>query len=292
MNLIKLSYIILSLLIFTSCDNKKNGDKKYDSEQSEFDRFTHDVIHYWDGFNFSDTTILSRSKQELEHTFAQWIEMSLALYYDTDSVYTGEVIKRAKINNVMLVRFMDMSETCLNDPNSPFRCEELYIPILREAINSSVGDEYKMRYRAHLETAMMNRKGTIASDFTYITVLRKEGTLHAIESPYTILYFFNPDCQDCARVSEIIATDGVLNALIDTDKLSILAIYPDEDLNSWNKHQNEFPKSWITGRYSNEYDREKYDLPAIPNLYLLDSEKRVIMKDAIIEHIIHYLANN
>lgn len=292
MNLSKFAYIVLSLLILASCDNAKNKNKKSDIEQSEVDRFTQDVIHYWDGFNFSDTTILSQPRQELEQVFAQWIEMSLILYYDTDSAYTGEVIKRAKINDAMLIRFMDMSETCLNDPNSPFRCEELYIPILREAINSSVGDEYKMRYRAHLETAMMNRKGTIASNFTYTTILREEGELHSIKSPYTILYFFNPDCHDCARVSEIIATDGVLNALIDTDKLTILAIYPDEDLNSWNKHHHEFPKSWITGRYANEHEREKYDLPAIPNLYLLDSEKRVIMKDSTIELIIHYLANN
>jgi hypothetical protein len=74
-------------------------------------------------------------------------------------------------------------------------------------------------------------------------------------------------------------------------KLKILSLYPNKNLAEWNKHLSEFPAVWI-----NAYDKgaviEKqmlYDLKAIPTLYLLDSEKRVILKDVPFEQIEHFI---
>ena len=67
--------------------------------------------------------------------------------------------------------------------------------------------------------------------------------------------------------------------------LSVLAIYPDEDVDKWRRTK-------YTEFMINAYDKgqtltnEKlYDLKASPTLYLLDRDQRVILKDVNIEKI-------
>lgn len=67
--------------------------------------------------------------------------------------------------------------------------------------------------------------------------------------------------------------------------LSVLAIYPDEDLNAWKKYARSLPQEWIVARYAHPDARKAYGLPAIPCLYLLDRNKTVILKDAPVERI-------
>lgn len=73
--------------------------------------------------------------------------------------------------------------------------------------------------------------------------------------------------------------------------LQILALYPDQDLTLWRNKLAEIPSTWITG-----YDADQkithqnlYNLDAIPTLYLLDQNKKVILKDAPWQAIEAYL---
>ena len=64
--------------------------------------------------------------------------------------------------------------------------------------------------------------------------------------------------------------------------MKILTLYPDEDLNLWRNHLNELSDKWVNG-----YDKGQvlthgllYDLSSIPSFYLLDKDKKVLLKDA------------
>ena len=61
-----------------------------------------------------------------------------------------------------------------------------------------------------------------------------------------------------------------------------LSLHPDEDLNLWRNHLNELSDKWVNG-----YDKGQvlthgllYDLSSIPSFYLLDKDKKVLLKDA------------
>ena len=191
----------------------------------------------------------------------------------------------------MFLGFMELAEKHLADPNSPLRNEECYIPFLEYAIKEGKIDEaYKERYSFQLRNALKNRVGTIANDFTYITREGTTGTLKSIKANYTLIYFNNPDCHDCKRVYNILAGDSpTLAHLVARGELAILALYPDESLTSWNKNKGIYPYNWIVARYARDIDRERYNIPAIPSTYLLDKNKKVIYKDAIIEAIRNYI---
>lgn len=181
----------------------------------------------------------------------------------------------------------------LSDPNSQLRNDEYYIPLLEAQIASPYFDSLeKVKPRFRLEMALKNRVGHPATDFTYTLANGRQGTLYAVEAPYTLVYINNPDCNACEEMLARMKGSAVIEEQLKRGRLRIVAIYPDEDLTAWRKHLSEVPTTWING-YDAELAfrrQELYDLRAIPSLYLLDRDKRVIFKDCtVVDWIEMYL---
>jgi hypothetical protein len=85
----------------------------------------------------------------------------------------------------------------------------------------------------------------------------------------------------CREVKESLLSSPQLNVLAERGKLKVLVLYPDADLEAWREHLSDYPDSWINGYDANQSITKEnlYDLRAIPALYLLDSQKRVMAKD-------------
>ncbi len=67
--------------------------------------------------------------------------------------------------------------------------------------------------------------------------------------------------------------------MVDDGTLAVLNIYIDEDLGEWFKYMSVYPGKWYNGYDHNHIIRDDtlYDVRAIPSLYLLDRDKKVIM---------------
>jgi thioredoxin-related protein len=138
-----------------------------------------------------------------------------------------------------------------------------------------------MPYEYDLEIARQNRIGRTANDFTYTLASGRTATLHNIKADYTLIFISNPGCPMCREVKEQITTSPMLQELIERKELKVLVIYPDTDLEAWREHLQDYPVSWINGYDADQrIEKERlYDLKAIPALYLLDKQKRVMAKD-------------
>ena len=237
--------------------------------------------HYWDKFDFADTTFVNQiDSTKMLTAFAVY-----ATGYIPDSLaykYMPRLMQRASTSKRMYTYFLMLAEGVLHDPNSPLRNDEKYIPVLENAVQSSLLDEYeRMPYEYDLEIARQNRIGRIANDFTYTLASGRTATLHNIKADYTLIFISNPGCPMCREVKEQITTSPMLQELIERKELKVLVIYPDTDLEAWREHLQDYPASWINGYDANQrIEKERlYDLKAIPALYLLDKQKRVMAKD-------------
>jgi hypothetical protein len=87
----------------------------------------------------------------------------------------------------------------------------------------------------------------------------------------------------CREVNEQIQSSPLMNELIERGTLKVLVVYPDADLQAWREHLGDYPSAWMCSYNEGQViERERlYDLRAIPSLYLLDSEKRVMAKDCV-----------
>lgn len=258
------------------------------------DRAAYLAAHYWDAFDFTDTTLISKP-EITEQALADFINILPYIPSDkAEQVLTG-LMASASADSAMFAHFIELTEKYLYDPNSPFRNEEFCIPVLRYIVASPrLDDLYKIRPQYQLEMVLKNRPGDVATDFIYTLASGKTGRMHVLKADYTLLFFNNPDCEECIRVKAHIAASPVFPALTRTHggkrpALVVLAVYPDAELDLWRKA--EYP-SCMTSSYDAGQvitDRQLYDLKAIPCLYLLDKDKRVILKDVSIEQIEEWL---
>lgn len=237
--------------------------------------------HYWDRFDFSDTTFCNKP-DITEQAYANYLDILRYVDPAVAQQSAAQLIKRAEVDSTMFDYFVMLSDKYLYDPNSPFRNDELLIPTLECIIASPLLDEdEKIRPQSQLNMAQKNRIGQKANDFRYTLHDGRTGHMYSIEADYLLVFINNPDCPACKEIREQIGASPMLSEMIERGVMKVLAIYPDEDITAWLNYRHNIPASWING-YDKQLrmrDEELYDLKAIPSLYLLDAEKRVMLKD-------------
>lgn len=247
--------------------------------------------HYWDNVNFADTSYIHHP-EVTEQAWANYCGILNSIPLETAQEAIRNTIDRANADKKVFIYMTDLADKYLYNPNSPMRNEELYIPVLEAMAVSPVLEEIeKVRPKARLELANKNRIGTKALNFTYTLPSGVQGTLYQLQADYILVFINNPGCHACTETIDALKHAPVIGQLLKEKKLIVLSFYPDEELEEWRKHLNEFPEEWI-----NSYDKELtlrekqlYDLKAIPTLYLLDREKKVLLKDATAQVIEEYL---
>jgi hypothetical protein len=237
--------------------------------------------HYWDKFDFSDSLYTTKADTtQMLRAYATY----LSNFVDPrDAAPIRRLMQRASISKTMFEYFVMLSEKLLHDPNSPLRSDELYIAVLEAQIASPHLDKYeKMTPEYDLRLASQNRLGQKANNFEYTLRSGVSREMYALRNDFVILYINNPGCPMCREITAALKASPIVNNLLAQGRLAILAIYPDEQLDEWHKHLDDLPSKWINGYNKGcSIERERlYDLRAIPSLYLLDSEKRVVVKDS------------
>ena len=254
---------------------------------------------FWDDYDFNNVALIHQPNIT-EQKFANFCIARSSMQEPERNRQVDTLLTRSlRGSRDMFANFMTLAEKYLYDPNSPYRDGELYLPFLEWTIHSKkIEDIWKERPKYQLKLVLENRVGTQAHDFHYITNgsastkgkgTATKGTLYSIKSEYTLIYFNNPECHDCSRVHGYLVASKVFTTMLQNGGLKLLALYPDEDLGSWTRHKDEYPSTWIAARYAKKADREYYHLPAIPSLYLLDKNKKVLLKDATVEAVEEYL---
>lgn len=250
------------------------------------------VAHYWERFDFSNTDLIQRP-DITEQAFVDYINILNFVPMNDADQSIKNTLKRTEVDAAMHMHFISLFEKYFYDPNSPFRNEEFYIPVLNEIKESSVlTEESKLVYQFQLDMVMKNRVGERANNFSYTVASGETSSMYDLKSEYILLMFSNPGCQTCEMVTAQLDNSRPLNEALSRNSqtrsmLTILTLYPDEDLNEWLAHLPNMPSRWVHG-----YDKglqityqRLYDIKAIPTLYLLDKDKKVILKDTSIEAI-------
>ena len=248
------------------------------------------LAHYWDEFNFADTALVNNSNVT-EQGFVDHI----ALLADTQ---TNPDEAEPSIGNLCRLMyphpharqvFMKLFDDYLSDPNSPFYNEWLYGIYLQAMLVKLPAEDAQVSSMAFkLQLLNRNKVGKPAENFIYYL---PDGTRRSLaDTPVRgnrlLVVFYDPECSSCHEVIETMKMDSALAKAVQAGRVSVLAIYTEGNEKVWRETLADMPQGWTIGT-----DREAikagalYDLRAMPSLYLLDAQKRVVLKDAPFERI-------
>lgn len=245
--------------------------------------------HYWDNYDFSDTVLVNNecvAEQGVAELLFVLLDSSTS---DKQIQYCFKQIccSMEKYPHVYKV-FSNLIDDYLYNPNSPYYSEKLYAFYLERILSSEMQESYKSTFRFKLDLIKRNNPGNIASSFVYYLPDGTKTSLAetVVSGKYLVLFFYDPDCPQCHKIVDDMIADESLKKAVDDGKVTVLAVYTEGDEDVWLRSLNDMPESWIIGNDKLFINNNAlYDLKAMPSLYLLDANKRVILKDASFNRI-------
>lgn len=237
-------------------------------------------------------------RTDVEQKFANWTqvlgmssrpvaEKSVSRLYDR-----ALACEKKDTSSNVFETFASLVDKYLFDPNSPLRDEDLYGAYAsRLAAYEGYTEVQKEKYARDARLCALNKVGTKAADFRFADRRGKIRTLYGVVAPYTLLFFSNPGCEACMSIINVLKEDPQISGMISSGRLKVLNVYIDEDLDAWRSYMPIYPDEWYNGFDPDFVIRNEtlYNVRAIPSLYLLDSDKTVLLKDAPENRMFEYL---
>lgn len=246
--------------------------------------------HYWDNYNFADTLLL-KSKEVTEQGFVNFIDILNRFNLDNASkgvahkdiaqkdiarkdITQKDIVRKditqqgiacftrkAFSNAAAKERFENLIEHYFEDQLSPVRNDRVYLIFLEEMKNSPCFDETeKERIAFKIKTTNKNLPGDIAINFKFKDENGKEHQLSDYKDQKVILYFYDPDCENCHEVS------------------------------AWLKQQTIPADIKVLKMIADNHISYMYSLKNMPTIFLLDKENKVILKDCTAQELIENIS--
>lgn len=285
--------IIVGLL--WACDgnnkSKKESNETIPQKASSISAADSSLLHFWDKFDMNDSTQV-KNPDKGEQQLADFLGL---LSKTPDSATRDKAVDlmldKAKSNRTSFDHFVKLYERYLYDGNSPMRNDILYESVLRYMIKTDLlSDLEKEAYRPVYKLVLRNKVGQPAEDFSYELANGSKQKLSEVKAKFTLLIFYDPDCSHCKEtILQLRDTPQLVQAFSEL-QLQIVAIDPWGDRSKWKNYMSEMSEKWINGFDSDSkiLSFNLYDLKASPTIYLLDENKKVLLKDAYLQQVIQY----
>ena len=188
---------------------------------------------------------------------------------------------------------LKQAEATWGNPLSPKHDEVKYVDILKAVCaNEELSESDKLRPQLLLTDALKNQIGSQAADIEYVTADGSSHHLLDTTAPLLLIYFNDPECEACEAVKSRLDTCATLKNMVAEKRIEIIGIYTLDNEEAWKSAK--FPSYMVNGWNSNQdiETNETYTLPTMPLFYLLDADKKVLLKaEASLNKVLHYLTS-
>lgn len=248
------------------------------------ERASYLVTHFWDNMNLNDSTAYVPGGA-VEQYFADFV--SVFDHTDSASISQGfiNLMHRAESTGSKPIKSIsELADLYLFDTASPMQNDTYYIIYADAALGAGIKGVSAERLKYMRRIAASNLPGTRGKDFTFVNPAGDSiSIVEAIrEAGINLLVLYDPDCDHCEQVIEMLRNSDDIQGLVSNGQLQILLIYPEGDYEIWKSRLPKVAKGWINGFAEEWIDsdgNEHYYLRDRPTMYLIDANGTVIAKD-------------
>lgn len=106
----------------------------------------------------------------------------------------------------------------------------------------------------------------------------------------TVLVFFDPDCAACRQSLFGLKHSSLVNELIGEEVLQVMTVHIGYEERLWRDMLVDMPKAWMNTTAMTEMrDSKCYDLSSLPAIYLLDADRKIMVRESHTELLIPVL---
>lgn len=273
---------VLPVVVLVAC--AKTGQAEPESEPAQSS-----LTGYWDSVDLNNDSLILNPELLLKPALNYFI-----LLEHTEMGKEAAVeafMRKLLLSDTIILRYMmdNVIEKYLYEAGSPARNDATYLMMLNYLLNDSRIDSLsRSRFATQARLLSQNMPGFRANNFEFLFSDGRISDLFTLPELPMLLYFNNPDCEACKQTTQLLASNEILNNAIKANQIQVITVYVDRDPEIWRSAP--FPFSWTKVRASHpDTLTDLYDLRAIPCLYLLDSQKKVVIKDGLADEILLYL---
>lgn len=151
-------------------------------------------------------------------------------------------------------------------------------------------EEFISTLRKRVEEIRPTLLGKVAYDLKLEGINGEYYRLHEINSPITIVVFYEPDCGHCKK--EIPALYKEVFEPYQSKGIQVFAVYNLNDHDKWTEFINEHGMiGWINvyDPYNRSQFRNYYDIKSTPMIFVLDKDKKIIAKRIDVQQLPAFL---
>ena len=244
-----------------------------------FHSYNYNRQHYFDNVDFSDERFLRTPicHNKLETFFTR------LLVQDPDTLifYIDKIIEQSESDKEMfqyVVRYLFNTYSQSNiigmDKVLVHMADVYYLTDKVDWLD----EENEKNLKEHVAKLRFNLVGNQAQDLKMETYTEEYARLYDIEAKYTLVYFFEPDCGHCKKVTPKVYE---LYQEYDRSEFEVLAVYTQTNKEEWTEYiANKGYEDWINvwDPYNLTNFRFFYNVYSTPTIYLLDENKKIIAK--------------
>lgn len=239
------------------------------------------VENYWNRFDMADTAFIG--SDALKNAFAIYSMIVVQSERQFSLAALDNFYRKVEAFPPMHAEMMRLGEGYFGDPNSEIANDTIFLALLDYMICSPIYDSLsKIRPRMLREATLKNRIGDRVGDVSWIGMDGGRGSLYKVKSPLTLLMFYTPGCETCKGLFADLNGDPAIQQAVAAGRLRLIAIYADEDKKEWEAYAVNISPEWTNVMTTADFDTKKpFIIRATPSLYLLDQNKRVVVRDGV-----------
>lgn len=234
--------------------------------------------HYFDKINLSDERLL---RSPIYYSKLSYFMKHLVINIP-DSIYpvTDSLVKWSS-GNKETFKYMVWYLTNTYETSNIMGMEAVFVHLVKNYYTKEkaywVDDAtlYKIQDRAKILEPLL--LGKVAKNLILADSNGVYQALHSVNAPFTILYFWDPDCGHCKKVTPKV------KAYYDKVKskgVKVFAVCTEVEMKKWKDYIVENKLDWINvgdPELRNNF-RHDFDIQTTPQIFVLDKDKKIIAR--------------
>lgn len=242
--------------------------------------------HFFDQLDLSDDRLLRTNF--LHGKINEYMENLTVQHPDSISKSAQYIINQARDNQDMF-RYLVVTLTSKYETSEIMGMDAVFVDLAEKYYLSGQADWADStvinKIKTKVEETKPNLIGKKAPNMVLYDSLKRPVNLHSLNSKYTILFFFDPDCGHCKKVTPKLKE---IYPSIKEKGAEVIAISTVPEVDPFVDYVQEFDLNWIN-LIDFRYQRKSYNIVSTPVVYILDQDKTIIAKRLDVNQIEGFL---